>query len=85
MLTCENITRTKKCQKSFCSYVHQHACTEKTDVLLYLFAKDTACMREKNLGLLLDVSSKDTAIELMCINMHVRGNSHTFGNDSYER
>jgi hypothetical protein len=37
--------------------------------------------REKpHLGLLLDVSAKDTAIELMYINMHVR---ETFGTDSY--
>ena len=41
-------------------------------------------MREKIhlpvvLGLLLDLSAKDTAIELMYINMHVRGNSCTFG------
>ena len=79
-----HIFRTE-CQKSFRSYVHQHACAEKTHVLLYFFAKDTACMREKNLGLLLDVSAKDTAIELMYINMHVRGNSRTFGTDSYER
>ena len=56
----------------------------KTHVFLYLFAKYTACTREKNqLGLLLDLSAKDTAIELMYINMHVRGNSRTFGNDSY--
>ena len=34
---------------------------------------------------LLDVNAKDTAIEFMYINMHVRGNSHTFGTDSYER
>ena len=64
-----------ECQKSFRSYVHQHACAEKTHILLYLFAKDTACTREKtHLGLLLDLSSKDTAIELMYINMQVRGN-----------
>ena len=51
-----------------------HAC-KKTHVLLYLFAKDTACTHEKNhLGLLLDLSSKDTAIELMYINLHVQGN-----------
>ena len=59
---------------------------EKTHVLLNLFAKDMACTRKKtHLGLLLDVSAKDTAIELMYINMHVRGNSRTFGIDSYER
>ena len=58
----------------------------KTHVLLNLFAKDMACTREKtHLGLLLDVSAKDTAIELMYINMHVRGNSRTFGTDSYKR
>ena len=30
--------------------------------------------RTNHLGLLLDLSSKDTAIELMYINMHVQGN-----------
>ena len=56
----------------------------KTHVLLYLFAKDMARTREKtHLGLLLDVSAKDTTIELMYINMHVRGNSRTFGTNSY--
>ena len=54
-----------KCQKSFRSYVHQYACANKTHILLYLFAKDTACTRGKNLGLLLDASAKDTAIELV--------------------
>ena len=44
-----------ECQNSFRSYVHQHACAEKTHVLL-------------------DLSAKDTALELMYINMHVRGN-----------
>ena len=29
--------------------------------------------------ILLDLSAKDTAVELMYINMHVRGNSHTLG------
>ena len=48
----------------------------KTHVLLYLFAKDRACTREKNLGLLIDVSAKDTAIELMCINMRMCGETH---------
>ena len=88
MSTCEQnnthkisrIFRTE-CQNSFRSYVHQHACAGKTHVLLYLFAKDTAGTPEKNhLGLLLDLSAKDTAIELMYINMHVR---ETFGTDSY--
>ena len=37
-----------KCQKSIRSYVHQYACAVKTHVLLYLFAKDMACTREKN-------------------------------------
>ena len=59
----------------------QHACAEKTHILLYLFAKGTACTPKKNhLGLLLDLSAKDTALELMYINMHVR---ETFGTDSY--
>ena len=88
MLTCENITRTKSHiylelsakRASVRTYINMHAWKK-----LYLFAKDTACTHEKNLGLLLDVSAKDTAIELMYINMHVRGNTHTFGIDSYER
>ena len=55
--------------------MHARKKTHILYILLYLFAKDTACTREKNhLGLLLDLSSKDTAIELMYINMHVRGN-----------
>ena len=40
---------------------------------------------KKKFGLLLDVSAKDTALELMYINMYVRGNSRTFGTDNYER
>ena len=79
MSTCEKITRTKSHvylelsakRASVRTYINMHARKK----LLYLFAKDTACTCEKNhLGLLLDLSSKDTAIELMYINMHVRGN-----------
>ena len=56
----------------------------KTHILLNLFAKDTACMRGKtHVDLLLDLSAKDTAVELRYINMLVRGNSRTFGTDSY--
>ena len=82
MSTCEKIT-CKKSQvylelsakrASVRTYIYMHA-RKKTHVLLYLFAKDT---REINhLGLLLDLGSKDTAIELTYINMHVQGN---FGN-----
>ena len=82
MSTCEKITRTKSHvylelsakRASVRMYINMHA-RKKTHVLLYLFAKDTACTREKtHLGLLLDMSAKDTALELMYINMHVRGN-----------
>ena len=81
MSNCEKITRTKSHvylelsakRASVRTYINMHA-RKKTHVLLYLFAKDTACTHEKNhLGLLLDLSSKDTALELMYINMHVRG------------
>ena len=41
------ICQLTECQNSFRSYVHQHACAEKTHVLLYLFAKDTAGTPEK--------------------------------------
>ena len=90
MSTCEKITRTKchvylklSAKRAFVrTYINMHA--RKNSRILYLFAKYTARTREKNhLGLLLNLSSKDTAIELMYINMHVRGNSRTFGNDSY--
>ena len=84
MSTCEKITRTKSHvyleliakRASVRTYINMHARKKLIlYILLYLFAKDTACTREKNhLGLLLDLSSKDTAIELMYINMHVRGN-----------
>ena len=41
-----------------------------------------ACMHgTTHVGLLLDLSAKDTAVELMYINMHVRGNSCPFGAD----
>ena len=81
MSSCEKITRTKSHvyielsdkRASVRTYINMHA--RKKLVLLYLFAKDMACTREKNhLGQLLDLSSKDTAIELMYINMHVWGN-----------
>ena len=36
-----------------------------------------------HVGLLLDLSAKDTAVELVYINMHVWGNSCTLGSDSY--
>ena len=62
------------------TYINMHA-WKKTHILLYLFAKDTAGTPGKNhLGLLLDLSTKDTALELMYINMHVR---ETFGTDRY--
>ena len=38
--------------------------------------------RKSHVGLLLDLSAKDTAL-MYNINMHVRGNSCTFGSDSY--
>ena len=67
------IVRTE-CQKSFRSYVHQHACAEKNS-RTFIFVKDTAGTREKtHLGLILDLSAKDTALELMYINIHVQGN-----------
>ena len=83
MSTCEKITRTKSHvylelsakRASVRTYINMHARKKTTHILLYLFAKHKACTRGKNhLGLLLDLSSKDTAIELMYINMHVRGN-----------
>ena len=46
------------------------------------FVGTSTCTRGKT-HILLDLFAKDTAVELMYINMHVRGNSHTFGNDSY--
>ena len=70
MSTCEKITPTKSHvylelspkRASVCTYINMHP--QKN--LLYLFAKDMACTRKKNhLGLLLDLSSKDMAIELM--------------------
>ena len=75
MSTCEKIV-----PKDF-PFVRTSTCMHgKTHVLLYLFAKNMACTREQiHLGLLLDLSAKDTAIELMYINMHVQGNSRTFG------
>ena len=69
-------------------FVRMSTCTRgKTHELLDLFANDTACTRGKtHVGLLLDMSAKDTAVELMYnINMHVRGKSRTFGSDSYYR
>ena len=78
MSTCEKITRTKSHvylelsakRASICTYI---TCMHgKTHVRLYLFTKDTACTRKKiHLDLPLDLSAKDTAIELMYINMHV--------------
>ena len=54
MSTCEKITRTKSQvylelsakRASVRAYINMHA--RKTYVLLYLFAKDTACTGEKN-------------------------------------
>ena len=45
----------------------------KSYVLLYLFAKEMACVHAKKNQQLLDLSAKDTTIE-QDINMHVRGN-----------
>ena len=75
MSTCEKITRKK-------SHVYLELSAKRASIRTYInmhawkkLAKDTACTPEKNhLGLLLDLSSKDTAIELMYINMHVQGN-----------
>ena len=52
MSTCEKITRTKfhvylelsAKRASVRTYINMHAC-KKTHILLYLFAKDTACTR----------------------------------------
>ena len=64
-----------KCQKSFHSYVHQHACAEKLTYFYICLLKIYGMHAQNNhLGLLLDLSAKDTAIELMYINMHVGGN-----------
>ena len=52
---------------SYRSYVHRHASAEKL-TFLDLFAKNTECTRGKiHLGacLLLDLSAKDTAVELV--------------------
>ena len=80
MSTCEKITRTKchlylelNAKRASVRSINMHA-RKKTHVLLYLFAKDTACTREKSPRHTFRSSSKDTAIELMYINMHVRGN-----------
>ena len=75
MSTCEKITRTKSHvyleliakRASVHTYINMHARKKLT----YFYI----CLREKpHLGLLLDLSSNDTAIELMYINMHVQGN-----------
>ena len=65
-----------ECQKSFRSYVHQHACVEKcTYFYICLLKKWHACTRKKKfIGLLLDLSAKDTTIE-QDINMHARENN----------
>ena len=92
MLTCENITRTKSHvylelsakRASVRTYINMHARKKLTYFYICLL-KMRHARAKRNLGLLLDVSAKDTAIELMYINMHVRGNSRTFGTDSYER
>ena len=92
MLTCENITGTKSHvylelsakRASVRTYINMHARKKLTYFYICLL-KIRHARAKKNLGLPLDVSAKDTAIELMYINMHVRGNSRTFGTDSYER
>ena len=49
-------------------YVHQHACAEKlTYFYICLLKIGHACAKKNNLGLLLDLSAKDMAIELMYI------------------
>ena len=62
MSTCEKITRTK-------SHVYLELSAKRASVRTYI----NMHARKNHLGLLLDPSSKDTAIELMYINMHVRG------------
>ena len=45
---------------------------EKTHILLDLFAKDTSCTHRKtHVGLLLDLSAKDTAAELVHIYIYI--------------
>ena len=57
---------------------------KKIHVLLDLFAKDTACMHGKtHVALLLDLSAKDTTVELMYRMLCMRGNSHTFRTGTY--
>ena len=80
MSTCEKnythkisrIFRTE-CQKSFRSYVHQHACVEKFMYFYICLLKKWHAHEKNHLGLLLDLSAKDTTIE-QDINMHARGN-----------
>ena len=62
-----------ECQKSFRSYVHQHACAEKFTYFYICLLKKWHARAKNHLGLLLDLSAKDAAVE-QDINMHVRGN-----------
>ena len=85
MSTCEKITRTKSHvylelsakRASVRTYINMHARKKLTYFYICLLNIRTACIREKThlaIGLLLDLSAKYTAIELMYINMHVQGN-----------
>ena len=85
MSTCEKITRTKSHvyleliakRASVRTYINMHARKKLTYYIYFyigLLKIRHARAKKTHLGLLLDLSSKDTAIELMYINMHVRGN-----------
>ena len=79
---CEKITRTKSHvylelsakRASVRTYINMHARKKLTFFYICLLKIRHARAKKNHLGLLLDLSSKDTAIELMYINMHVRGN-----------
>ena len=80
--TCEKITHTKSHVylelsakiASVHMYINMHVRKKLTYFYICLLKIRHARAKKNHLGLLLDLSSKDTAIELMYINMHVRGN-----------
>ena len=82
MSTCEKITRTKSHvylelsakRASVRTYINMHARKKLTYFYICLLKIRHERVKKNHLGLLLDLSSKDMAIELMYINMHVRGN-----------
>ena len=79
MSTCKKITLTKSHVYLELS-ANMHAQKKLTYFYICLLKVRHARPKKNHLGLLLDLSAKDTALELMYINMHVQ---ETFGTDSY--